>query len=187
MDISQSGQNQDEVIKVLQKFGFKFFGYNEAKQALVMAPNGQITEASTAYSFLQSQLQVAQSSGGAAESMPQMPNVSIESSAEISPEKTDQGFENSQERKESEISSVLDSGSVKTPKITLPEKKDSLYSDGYSNFDSVNLDLTDPKNVVALEEFVKSNAKKDNSDPIKWLSYMFQKAIQEQQDKLYSK
>jgi hypothetical protein len=89
MNNQNIAQNNDpEVLKLVEKFGFKFFGYDESKFILVVAPNGEIVQLSVAYEFVQKQIASSQVSSGGPEgfpnmpSMPQVPEVNLESNLE---------------------------------------------------------------------------------------------------------
>lgn len=183
MNAQQTAQNPEETLKILEKFGFKFFGYNESKSPLVIAPNGQVVAVDTAYAFLQTQLKNAQTEGtNSIESVPQVQNIeNINNIPDINIERN----ENSLERGENKIENSQETNKAssepvnKSPKMTIDSNVITPFGDGYSKFQKIDLDLSRPENVTKLENFIQTNAKKSNSDPIKWLSYMFQKTLQE--------
>ena len=169
MNNSQSTQSSQQIMDILNNFGFKFFGYNEENAPLVVAPNGQVVDVDTAYKFLQGQLNIAKSSSSAEaniENSIQFPS-NIESNPEIDSsqniEKQNESLENkieSQENNEAQGINPQNSSVQSSPKISVPEVSSINYSDGYSKFSKVNLDLTIPENVIELESFIKRNAKK---------------------------
>lgn len=187
MNPQNSNSDYEVLLKSLERFGFKFFGYSETNIPLVIAPNGQIVEISVAKVFLENELKKArnQTSGsieGKIENIPQVVEDNLErKDSEI------ENFERSLEIKREENVRNLDSDNLlesekKSPVISLPSEADNLFSDGYNKFENIDLDLRNPQNIIILEDFIQSNARKSNSDPKKWLSHMFQKAIQELRD-----
>lgn len=194
MSNSQGDQKTQEILKVLERFNFKFFGRNENGQILVIAPNGQVTLLDVAYKFLQNQLQASQAnavSGQGPEAMPQMP-VSLNQmnpNVEKLPENLDKRVETmpNQERRMEHTPNLVNPNQQQPVQVAKQAPKvavnaPSVYGDGYSKFKSVDLDLTKPENILKLENFIQKNAKRDNSDSVKWLAFMFQKTIQEIQN-----
>jgi len=65
--------NNDEILKLVESFGFKFFGYDEGNNTLVIAPNGQIVMLSIAYNFVKQQIAKSSQQPVGPESIPQIP------------------------------------------------------------------------------------------------------------------
>lgn len=178
MNTTQNTHNIDETIKMLEKFGFKFFGYNENQMPLVLAQNGQVVEMSVAYNFLQTQLKTAQTASESSSIESPLTSVPlIENNIPLIDTNVEK-HENTVDKPIENITIPMNS-KISAPKISIPIKSPSPYSDGQSKFDDINLDLTDPNNILKLQIFIKSNAKKNNDDPLKWLSFMFQKTLDE--------
>lgn len=171
-------QNNDlEVLKLVERFGFKFFGYDESGLTLVVAPNGQVVLLTVAYDFVQTQIARSQaSSGGGMESMPNMPTMPqiVDSSIETAVEK-----EASIEKVVEKPKEVAAQQSQPAPVPTTvqvaakPQEAESPYGDGFKP----------PINPVFIDkaiEYVKNNSKKSLSSTSRWLSVQFQKFIEEQ-------
>lgn len=184
MNPQNSQSDYQLLLKSLERFGFKFFGYSENNIPLVIAPNGQIVDINLAKSFLENELKKARSQGsgnieGQLENIPQTLESKVESK-ESEIENLEKSLEIRREEKVLNLQSQqANDDAKKSPVISLPSQSESLFADGYNNFNEIDLDLRNPQNVIILEDFIQNNAKKSNSDPKKWLSHMFQKAIQE--------
>lgn len=167
----------DEMIQTLARFGFNFFASDENGNPLVTAPNGQVISAEMAYKFLQSEL--AKSKSGSIE----IPNIEIQPQISIV-EEVQQTVErpvDSIDTKNIDDSNIQKKeiiNSIKTPKVEV-NTSSNLFSDGYNKFQDLDLDLSKEKNIESLEKYIEKNAKKDNTDPKKWLSLMLQKVLLE--------
>src|SRR5260221_8615404 len=161
MDPKTAQNTNEELLKLVEKFGFKFFGYDENGLVLVIAPNGQVVLLSVAYNFVKTQ--ISQSQSGSPESMPQMPNL-----PELSDQKLDQGLEaeSNIEVKKAETSNSSPNTIQITPKIqpvaAKPKEVESPY-DGFKT--SIN-----PRDVNKALSFIKANSQKTASSTAKWLS-----------------
>jgi hypothetical protein len=188
--MNQQGQDINEIIKILEKFNFKFFGRNESGAYLVIAPNGQIVPVDVAYKFLQTQMSNANQSTTSTgtegmPSMPQMPQVPVnfeQPKYENIPNNIDKQNENRIENKQ-ESGLMMPSGSVPrvAPKVVIKEEKSQQIGDGYTVFNDVNLNaLSDPNNQQKLLNFIEKNRKQTtNKDPKKWLAFLFKKFLEE--------
>lgn len=175
-DQNVSQNNDIEVLKLVERFGFKFFGYDENKLTLVVAPNGQIVQLKVAYEFVQKQIESSQSFSSGPEGMPNMPSM---------PNIPDQSFESNLE-KESSIEKPAEKNqevqnTVKpvqpTPVVqTTPVKAkepESPYGDGF----------TPPFNPIFVDkaiDYIRRNSKKSLSSTSRWLSVQFEKFVSEQ-------
>lgn len=168
-------QNNEETLRLVEKFGFKFFGYDENSFSLVVAPNGQIVPLSVAYEFVQTQISNSQVSSGGLESMPNVPSLPVvpESTIESSIEK-----ESSIESYKRESIEKKEDTNIQQPLVSLspPVKKtepEFPYGDGFKT----------PFNPIYIEkalDYIRKNSKKTLSSTSKWLSVQFQKFIDEQ-------
>jgi hypothetical protein len=171
-------QNNEENLKLVERFGFKFFGYDENSFTLVVAPNGQIVPLNVAYEFVQTQIANSQTfSGGGIEGMPNMPTMPIIPDSKIE-SKVESAIENRVEKKQetSNDNSKQNQQTVSVAPKQDPVKKtepESPYGDGFKP----------PINPVYIEkalEYIKRNSKKSLSSTSKWLSVQFEKFISEQ-------
>lgn len=177
MDNQTLQQNNDqEVLKLVERFGFKFFGYDENSLTLVVAPNGQIVPLKVAYDFVQTQIANSQVTGGGPESMPNMPTMPVipDANLETSIEK-ESTIEKSVEKKQ-EVANVAAQPIPVVQQPTTPAKPkepESPYGDGFKT----------PINPVYIEkaiEYIKKNSRKSLSSTSKWLSVQFEKFVSEQ-------
>lgn len=172
-------QNNDiEVLKLVEKFGFKFFGYDESGLTLVVAPNGQVVLLSVAYDFVKTQIANSQAGGsnGGMESMPNMPAMpqAMDSNIETAVEKESSIEESVEKQKEAAIQQAQPAPTPATIQVAAKsEEAESPYGDGFKP----------PINPVYINkaiEYIKRNSKKSLSSTSKWLSVQFQKFIEEQ-------
>ncbi len=170
-------QNNEENLKLVERFGFKFFGYDENSFTLVVAPNGQIVPLNVAYEFVQTQIANSQTfSGGGMEGMPNMPTMPTLPEAKVE-SKVESAIENRIEKKQE---STNDNNQTQqtvsaTPKQE-PAKKTELespYGDGFKT--PIN-----PAYIEKALDYIKRNSKKSLSSTSKWLSVQFEKFISEQ-------
>lgn len=167
--------NNTEILELVEKFGFKFFGYDENSLTLVVAPNGQIVPLSVAYEFVQKQIANSQGRSGGIEGMPTMPTMPVvpESNFESSVEK-ESNVEKPKEKVQDDIQRNQQPTSqpvVQAPIV--PKEPESPYGDGFKT----------PINPVFIDkaiEYVKRNSRKSLSSTSKWLSIQFEKFISEQ-------
>jgi len=168
----------------IEKFGFKFFGYGENNDPLVIAPNGQIIPLKVAYEFVQQQIQRAnqqQTNGGSLESMPVIPQIPdsqpIGVNLEKSPEK-EQSIEKTQEKQSNQTqvsTSVQQAGDVETKKDTSTKMPSVPFDEGFK------IKTFDPTDVEQAKNFVQSNSSASNQSSNKWLSIQFEKFLKEYQ------
>lgn len=165
-----------EILEVLSKFGFKFFGYSESKEPLVIAQNGQVVSVSVAYNFAQTQM--AKASAAASlnniENMPQMPQQNnmlknpegkLEAAAERSSDSKIQNF------------SLED-----LPKITkqAPKTAAPVQQSGSSPFgDGFKITSLDTSNVSQVMAYVKKHSKLKQTSTKKYLALQFEKFLSE--------
>lgn len=167
-----------QILKSLEGFGFKFFGYNESKQPLVIAPNGQVVSVDVAYKFVQTQL-IQPSKTGGAEAMPQIPNMPIQvpdANLDIKLDVEKSLEQNKAEKKqESQFTQPTQTAvphlapkvAAVDPKIEVPIGA-GFYPKAF-----------DPTDVEQAQKFVANNAQKDDKSSTKWLAIMWKKFIEE--------
>jgi len=177
MDNQNLIQNNDvEVLKLVERFGFKFFGYDENKLSLVVAPNGQIVQLKVAYDFVQKQIENSQSFSGGPEgmpnipTMPQIPEVNFESNLE-----KESTLEKATEKKQETQTNQQPTASTNVQK-TAPVKQaepESPYGDGFKT----------PINPIYIDraiDYIRRNSKKSLNSTSRWLSIQFEKFVSEQ-------
>lgn len=182
-----SNKQLNELLKALEKFGFRFYGYNEAREPLVLAPNGQITSAIVAYNFVKSQISKRQAQQSAdrnieALNITDMPDIAesmsentIENFQEKAPNKIESNLEKGIEFKSKEKESSNNATTAgKNPK---EEKKvPTPYSFGFAP------SAFNPESFDDIVSFINKNVKiKDDSNSTKWLATQFQKWLEEYQ------
>jgi hypothetical protein len=145
-------QNNDiEILKMVEKFGFKFFGYDENKATLVVAPNGQIVTLSVAYEFVQSQIAKSQSGNGGIEGMPSMPNI-LEGNFESNLEKEIEVEKALEKKQENTAQQNNNQQTSAQPQVaTKPVEPESPYGDGFKP-------LINPVYIEKAIEYIKKNS-----------------------------
>lgn len=186
MSTNISNKQLQDLLKALERFGFKFYGYNESREPLVLAPNGQITSVLVAYNFVKDQIARRKMQNVSTMGSPEGINFfdiaseKIETNLETSVEKSIENTQETKEKKdESNVSASVNSGS----KQTGSGKKDEggageipiPYSFGFSpkNFN--------PTSVQETLDFIKTAKVEDITSSSKWLSVQFQKWLEEYQ------
>ena len=164
-----------QILDVLSKFGFKFFGYSESKEPLVIAQNGQVVTVTVAYNFAQTQMAKASAAAslGSIENMPQMPQAlnmptSPESKMEAAAEKPSDNIQNF----------TLED----LPKITkpAPQSAPQVQQSGNSPFgDGFKITSIDPSNVGQAMAYVKKHSKLKQTSTKKYLALQFEKFLNE--------
>ncbi len=168
-----------QILELLGKFGFKFFGYSENKEPLVIAENGQVVTVSVAYNFVQTQMAKASAAAsmGNIETMPQMPQMpqmptspegKVESKLEQGMEKQDKtnfGLENIPKIGNQQQTNPQNQGQQQVPQ--------QVFGDGFkiSSFNPSNIDQT--------IEFVKKNSQASQTSPKKYLAIQLEKFLAE--------
>lgn len=160
-----------EILKTLEKFGFKFFGYAENKEPLVVAPNGQVTSLTVAYNFVKSKL-IEPSKTGGVEAMPQMP-VMPESSAETSVEKAAESEKSAEKASQNAQPSDLTVKRVAPKVASVAPKVELPFGDGFYP------KVFDPTDVSKAQSFVSQNSQKDDKTAEKWLAVLWDKFLKE--------
>lgn len=163
-------QDNQDLLKLLEKFGFKFFGYDESNNALVVAPNGQIVNINVAYNFVKNQINKV-SSGNGPEAMPSMPQIptDFESGLETAPESEKNiEKESKREQQSNQPNNQQSSQPIKSTQTQATSKTESPYGDGFKL--SIN-----PADVDKVLNFIQQNSKKSNADAAKWLAIQFSK------------
>lgn len=177
-----------QILQQIDRFGFKFYGYNENNYPMVVAPNGQVVPVNVAKQFVdqqieferQQQQQNSSSGYGGVEGMPQMPegpsvesNVEKGSEREVSIEQIKQP-EQIKEPETSNQSGPNQSGSVlQTPtQVALP-KVAMPYGDGYEP-KSFN-----PADITQVVDFIERNSKAKKSNSNAWIAMQWQKFLEE--------
>lgn len=181
MDPSLISPQYAEVIKSLEKFGFKFFGYSENKEPLLIAPNGQVVPLNVAYDFVKTKLVDASKSGGSPEggieAMPVMPiapevfseqvDQKIESAPEKAPEKEKATEPQTQTQSDLQVKRLAPKIAVTAPEIDIP------FGDGFFPR------AFKPTDVTQAQKFVASNAQRDDKTTEKWLAVLWDKFLKE--------
>ena len=176
----------DETLKLIEKVGIKFFGYDENGITLVIAPNGQIVQIGIAYNFVKSQIsktnEIASSSAGveSINNLPSLPVQRVDSNKEnineFSPEK---GVETLKQQTDSNIELQKYNNDLQirpeAPKVNAL----SLTNPDIAFGDTMKLPFH-PSEVNKVLNFVKSNSKKSKKTTAKWLSEQFKKFLDEQ-------
>lgn len=168
------------VLDQIGKFGFRFFGYGENNEPLVIAPNGQVIPIKIAYEFVQQQINKSQiaSSGGSLENMPEMPvsvdSGSFETKVETNnPEKESNIETSQQQKKQTSLSTVQNkSNDEQNPKISTG-KMNPPFDDGFK------IRSFDPTDIAQATKFVEDNQNGSASSTKTWLAAQFKKFMLE--------
>jgi hypothetical protein len=171
-----------EVIKSLEKFGFKFFGYAENKEPLLAAPNGQIVPLNVAYNFVKTKLVEPSGGGAGPESMPvapimpetfsETPNEAIDTKIEVqkgmeAEKKVERAPLATEKQTDLQVQKIAPKIAVVAPKIDIP------FGDGFYPR------AFDPVDVSKAQQFVTKHAQKDDKTTEKWLAVMWDKFLRE--------
>jgi len=176
-----------KVLSQIEKFGFKFFGYDENNDPLVIAPNGQIIPLKVAYEFVQLQIKKSSenTSENSPESMPTLPQIQdIGASIELTSEKSAE--KESVIEKATESAPMLQQVAVTSPSTATPVPpitKDSSMKMPAPFDDGFKIKSFDPTDIAQTQDFVKNNSKASNSSSNKWLSTQFEKFLREYNSK----
>jgi len=171
----QPNAQDEEVLKLVASFGFKFFGYDEGNNTLVVAPNGQIVLLSVAYNFVKAQMAKTAGQGGGPEMIPQMPSMpsSIDTKAENNIEQSaEKGIERQAEKQKTSLGVDLQV-KPKAPPVAIKAAPESPYGD------SMKLSFN-PSDLNKTLSFISSNSKKSKTTSAKWLAEQFKKFLEEQ-------
>jgi hypothetical protein len=177
--VQVQGEGLEEILKTLEKFGFKFFGYSEDREPLVIAPNGQVVSVAIAYNFVKNQIQKSSSAGteSGIESMPDLANMpNFETAAESAQER---GIESQTEQ---DLSKKLQPDGYKSitqnsPKMIATKPQSiSLFGDGFP------IKSFDPGEVHQVLGFIQKHSKSKDTTTKKWLAKQFEKFIAELQN-----
>lgn len=185
MNSQQVSPQLQNVLNLLDKYGFKFFGYNEGNEPLVIAPNGQVITVNTAYNYVQSRMNAAatNTAGKGPEGMPQMPSmpqmVNVpDSQLDKKMEKEGNKFEAQKAPEKVQQNVVQPSVPVKAPVVAAAPAKISLpFGDGFTP------KTFNPSDADQVNSFVSQNSTKPTTDPKKWLSVLLSKFLQENKGK----
>ncbi len=182
MNSQQVSPQLQNLLKFLEKSGFRFFGYSEANEPLVIAPNGQVISANAAYNYVQAQMNSAGTTGGkGAEAMPQMPsmpqvsNIPDSQINKINEKKveTQKAVERVQQNSAQPVVPAKAPVVAATPaRISLP------FGDGFT---PKSFNPTDENQV---KTFTSQNSTKPLTDPKKWLSTLLTKFLLENKKNL---
>jgi len=169
--------NDQEVLKLVERFGFKFFGYDESALTLVVAPNGQIVPLNVAYEFVQKQISNSQSTGGGVEGMPNMPTMPVVPEVNFESNIEKESIIEKVTEKKQDNPQIPANQLVTTPQVQTaapkPKEPESPYGDGFKT----------PINPIYIDkaiEYIKKNSRKSLSSTSKWLSVQFEKFVSEQ-------
>ncbi len=178
------------ILAQIEKFGFKFFGYGENNDPLVIAPNGQVIPLKVAYEFVQQQIQNSTTNKqGGIESLPlgiaQIPDSKpMDVNFEKTPEKESslETKPESQQNIQTQVSTnpvqnapISNTQNSVTPKMPMP------FDDGFK------IKTFDPTDIDQTQEFVKQNSTATNTSSKKWLAAQFEKFLKEYQQKSLKK
>lgn len=165
-------EQEQQQLKFIEPFGFKYFGKDESGELLVIAPKGQVVKISLAIGFAQEQIkkQQAAASSGGPESIPNMPvmvntpEANLEQSAETNIEKA--------EKSEKDGSNpVVKVTQNEPPKVAeKPKQASSPYGDGFQV-------PFDPNEVDKTISYINKNAQKSLNTPARWLAKQFEKYL----------
>ncbi len=166
-----------KILEQLEKFGFKFYGYDEGGVPLVKGLNNQIIEINIAINFVNQQVQSQSTSTGGSGSFENAPvNENLDSAVSV---------ENQTERKielnkETEKSSEADTSGQdeltvqrKAPPIKLVRPPNKPYGDG---FDPVSFN---PESLNSTLNFIEKHGKTTKTSSNKWLREQFKKFMEE--------
>lgn len=178
---NQSDKELQDVLKIIEKFGFSFFGYNEAQEPLVVSPNGQVVTVSVALNFVKAQVNKVQGEkSGSPESIPQM-SVDIEKVKENVDIGFESGIESKSEKPENKEngSSKNQQPSASTPTVAVVNKQvEKYFGEGF------NPKVFDWSKLSQVKSFVEENAQKSNTTSDAWLAKLFEKFMQEMQNNI---
>ena len=170
----------NETLKLIEKFGFSFFGYSETGDPLVVSPNSQIVTVKIAMNFVQDQikkasLQAGSSSPEAISDIPTMPNMA-DKALEKGFEKNENKIEKSTNQKgHASIQTVQNQSIATSPKMKIDYPLINDFSDfGFkSSF----------KTLDQVQRFISRTAKNNNTSSASWLKELWNKFIEEMENK----
>jgi hypothetical protein len=169
----------DEVLKLVEKYGFKFFGRDENNNVLVVAPNGQIVQLVVAHKFVLDQISRSSQAPVGPESMPQMPNLPNSDTKLERSFETEKGPDDTKSQVNTQGASAL-TVHTKTPQVKAiaePPKLENPYGDGFKlSFNPADLNKTD--------DYMKKNITKPSTSSAKWLATQFEKFLAEQKGEM---
>lgn len=171
-----------EILKTVEKFGFKFFGLSETKEVLVTAPNGQVVGLNIAYDFVKTKIIDASKTSNGPEGMPSMP-VMPESLGNMPDTNIERSFEiEKQSEKPKEVvtpnsQSDLTVRNIAPKQAVIEPKIDIPFGDGFYPR------VFDPTDVNKAQKFIAANANKDDKSSERWLSILWDKFIKELAEK----
>ncbi len=163
-----------QVIAQLEKFGFKFFGYSETSEPLVVAPNGQVIPLKVAYDFIKQQVEKATS--GNIEKFPEgIPTLDsspkIESKMEGAVE-SEKSIEKKQEK--SEPQKNQNAPQTQTPTASDDDTVMPMpFGDGFA------IKSFNPTKLKEAEIYIEKNSQGSNTSSRKWLAIQFEKFVKE--------
>jgi hypothetical protein len=166
-------EKNTELLQLVEKFGFKFYGLDESGLSLVIAPTGEVVLLSVAYDFVKSQIVKAKISSGGIESFPTGLDLDIESKFESQAESFSNVIEKNKEE-DSNTNKTQQSTTTQPTQVTIaPIKKDqeSPYGDGFKT--PIN-----PLDVDKAMNYIKANSNVTKSDTKYWLAIQFKKFLE---------
>lgn len=186
MNNNSTDVNQEQqMLSLIMKFGFIFYGYDESASMLVKAPNGQVVGVKLAYEFIQKQI-AQQSSSSGPESMPDIPQMPDSKPAVESSFEKEISIENVVESKDQDSD---DDGSAQQPPSTQQSTPQAQPQPQVNLKQAVELPYQagfdprsfDPRDVDSTLAFIKQNSKASNTSSDKWLALLFEKFLNELQ------
>ncbi len=173
--MSNPVQSTEEILKLIEKYGFKFFGNDESNNILVVAPNGQVIPIALAHKFVLDQIAKASAGAGGPESMPQMPSMPNTADSKIEKNfETEKGVENTKADPQAAQTHLKVQSKTPQAAVIAQPQKENPYGDGFK------LSFNPASEPDKAEEFVKQNSNKSASTSLPWLSAQFEKFLAEQ-------
>lgn len=170
-----NSQNLDpklqQILKQIENFGFKFYGFDENSMPLVSGPNSQVVPINVAISFVNQQIQNKNNSSvnvetGVVESSDS--NSRIESANE---RQLETKLEIPKDPTQNQNTQTPTAVQTKSPQIKLSEPKKKPYGEG---FDPKSFD---PADITSTLQFIEKNQKTNPKSSNRWIAEQFKKFI----------
>ncbi|GAB4287357.1 MAG: hypothetical protein Kow0081_5090 [Candidatus Dojkabacteria bacterium] len=185
---NQNDPRLQQILVQLAPFGFRFYGFDENSQPLVIGPNKQVTHINVAIQFVNQQIENQQSSGSP-ESMPDIPNMPIASPERSAETKIETAIESAVETKQEE-ETENQNNQKQGPQVQVPQKAPTIklerpkiipYGDGFEP-KSFN-----PESISQTLKYIEKHSKASKTSSNKWLAEQFRKFVKEIQEGIISK
>lgn len=166
-------EKNTELLQLVEKFGFKFYGLDESGLSLVIAPTGEIVLLSVAYDFVKSQIVKAKNYSGGIESFPTGLDLDFETKFESQAESFSNVIEKNKED-DPNSNKTQQSNVTQTTQATSPlikKDQESPYGDGFKT--PIN-----PLDVDKAMNYIKENSNISKSDTKYWLAVQFKKFLE---------